>query len=228
MCNTCLVKLINSNSFIQKCQESDTILHSVLNTQGLCHKKERKFKNENSEILQIHVESEDNELHDEKQLEVYDNSQSSDEENKPGDNFDHSSSDDSDINTNKEVVKLKKDSSLKGIRKGLCFSGNKIEFACYGCKESFKTRQELRYHQKEVKHPKPRNFICTYCPKAFPTRDHLSRHLRTHTKERPYKCGICDVSFSMVQNLRRHEKLHTGERPHVCNTCGKGKSKLSF
>lgn len=94
---------------------------------------------------------------------------------------------------------------------------------CRQCDLVFDTIEEQKIHEKETNHKfRTKNKMCSYCGKAFATRDHLNRHVRTHTKEKPYPCNYCEMRFSMVQNLRRHEKLHTGERPFKCDVCGKG------
>lgn len=97
------------------------------------------------------------------------------------------------------------------------------DFRCRQCDLVFNSVDERQVHEKETNHKvRVKNKICSFCGKAFANRDHLNRHVRTHTKEKPYQCTSCEMRFSMVQNLRRHEKLHTGERPYKCDDCGKG------
>lgn len=95
---------------------------------------------------------------------------------------------------------------------------------CRDCSKEFATRDELREHRKQVKHPEVRNHACTVCGKMF-TSSKLRQHMRAHTKEKPYKCSVCEQGFSMSGNLKRHMMTHTGERPHVCEFCGKGERK---
>lgn len=105
----------------------------------------------------------------------------------------------------------------------------KRDLFCKKCNVQFYSIRELRTHQKKSRHyHRIKNYTCSYCSKPFKSRDHLNRHVRTHTKEKPYHCTTCGMNFSMVQNLRRHEKLHTGERPFKCDVCGKGKHLPSF
>ncbi|VDM36264.1 unnamed protein product [Hydatigera taeniaeformis] len=53
-----------------------------------------------------------------------------------------------------------------------------------------------------------RPFPCRFCPKAFPQKDHLRAHIRTHTGEKPYRCPQCSKAFAQLGNLHRHVKTH--------------------
>lgn len=97
---------------------------------------------------------------------------------------------------------------------------------CDYCNLMFKDFDEYREHKKSVKHPRCRNFECTFCHKRFNAQYHLSNHLRTHTKERPFECELCPAKFTSETNLKRHNMIHTGEKPFVCHMCRK--SKLIF
>ncbi|KAL4860614.1 hypothetical protein BDV12DRAFT_191596 [Aspergillus spectabilis] len=76
-------------------------------------------------------------------------------------------------------------------------------------------------------------FICTHpnCGKSFLRKEHLNRHLVTHTNSRPYKCFVCGRNFSRSDTLNRHVLQHNvpadGEKrtPSACQPCQRRKSK---
>ncbi|KAL3479735.1 hypothetical protein BJX99DRAFT_60528 [Aspergillus californicus] len=76
-------------------------------------------------------------------------------------------------------------------------------------------------------------FICAQpnCDKSFLRKEHLNRHLATHTNSRPHKCFICGRSFSRSDTLNRHVLQHNvpadgGKRtPSACQTCRRRRSK---
>ena len=55
------------------------------------------------------------------------------------------------------------------------------------------------------------DFRCAHCPKRFPQRWKLNRHLKQH--EKPFKCEVssCRAAFALGKDLRRHVKqVHDG------------------
>ncbi|KAL2837696.1 hypothetical protein BJY01DRAFT_251321 [Aspergillus pseudoustus] len=58
--------------------------------------------------------------------------------------------------------------------------------------------------------PGVRHGSCTHCGRSFRRKEHLERHLRTHTNEKPFKC-ICGASFSRRDLLTRHARLAHSE-----------------
>ena len=51
-----------------------------------------------------------------------------------------------------------------------------------------------------------RDFGCPICSKRCNTKQHMEKHIRTHTGEQPYACQICQKRFNDFSNCRRHIK----------------------
>ncbi|XP_050315741.1 zinc finger protein OZF-like [Anthonomus grandis grandis] len=90
---------------------------------------------------------------------------------------------------------------------------------CDMCSKCYRDKRNLlvhlsREHGKDapgviIERAKP--FFCHSCPKRFPDRYKLNRHLRTHSGHKPFSCNVCFKQFSDSRNLKRHSEM-----------CGKG------
>ncbi|KAK4072883.1 transcriptional regulator family: C2H2 zinc finger and Fungal Specific TF [Trichoderma aggressivum f. europaeum] len=72
--------------------------------------------------------------------------------------------------------------------------------------------QNASYHeaepQRKLRNRQCRGWKCTHCGQAFKKREHMVRHIRSHTKERPFACDICSKSYGRRDSLIRHARTH--------------------
>ncbi|KAI1763600.1 hypothetical protein GGR53DRAFT_364402 [Hypoxylon sp. FL1150] len=82
---------------------------------------------------------------------------------------------------------------------------------------------------------------CAYCGKSFTRKEHLERHLPTHTNVKPHRCGSCQLSFARRDLLNRHYATYheardpsepqpgsvptvAGRTPIACLNCAQAKT----
>ncbi|KAJ5751446.1 uncharacterized protein N7511_008411 [Penicillium nucicola] len=53
-----------------------------------------------------------------------------------------------------------------------------------------------------------RDNFCQSCRKQFSKKEHLTRHLRSHTREKPFSCPECGKVFGRNDTLTRHIRTH--------------------
>ncbi|KAG0648690.1 Conidial pigment biosynthesis cluster H [Hyphodiscus hymeniophilus] len=82
--------------------------------------------------------------------------------------------------------------------------------------------------------------FCAYCGQNFKRKEHLERHLPTHTNVKPYRCDSCQLSFARKDLLQKHHSTYhevhdstnrsDGERvkpqrtPIACTKCASAKA----
>ena len=91
---------------------------------------------------------------------------------------------------------------------------------CTWCTKRFKRKDHLNKHL--LTHTGERPFKCDLCPKRFITSDKLKEHNFWHQGIKPYKCTECDLGFCNRFRLKTHMMSHTGEKPFTCDVCNKG------
>jgi Zinc finger, C2H2 type/C2H2-type zinc finger len=65
-----------------------------------------------------------------------------------------------------------------------------------------------------------KEFLCSYCPRAFAENSTLADHIKRFHIITTYYCEHCPKTFKMKFNIRRHMQLHTGVFRHSCQYCG--------
>lgn len=96
-------------------------------------------------------------------------------------------------------------------------------FYCGICNITFETIEKRRAHYATTEHQQQKRYSCDLCSERFICPAALQRHGIYHTNERPFKCNVCPATFRKNFHLRRHTLIHTGVRRHICEKCGKGK-----
>lgn len=91
---------------------------------------------------------------------------------------------------------------------------------CEVCQRVLSSKEHLRRHM--LTHTDVRNWVCSTCGKCFLSKTYLTEHSRIHLGIRPYKCEICEKAFTQRGSLTIHKRSHTGERPFRCEFCCKG------
>jgi hypothetical protein len=67
-------------------------------------------------------------------------------------------------------------------------------------------------------------YQCRICSKLYKRREHLQRHIASHTSNRPHQCTTCDSTFQRTDVLRRHLRTCPGRRPSQSNCGGRRRS----
>ncbi|KAJ5520380.1 hypothetical protein N7463_000833 [Penicillium fimorum] len=76
-------------------------------------------------------------------------------------------------------------------------------------------------------------YECSLCPKRYKRREHLFRHISSHTSQRPYQCNSCDGAFQRADVLKRHLRTcdggtsRTSTRRRACDRCVRQKKACS-
>ncbi|KAI6363185.1 hypothetical protein MCOR25_005971 [Pyricularia grisea] len=83
--------------------------------------------------------------------------------------------------------------------------------------------------------------FCAYCGQKFTRKEHLERHIPTHTNVKPHRCTACGISFGRRDLLTRHYQAYheardpmepipgsappvAGRTPIACQNCANAKT----
>nr|XP_023025855.1 gastrula zinc finger protein XlCGF57.1-like [Leptinotarsa decemlineata]XP_023025856.1 gastrula zinc finger protein XlCGF57.1-like [Leptinotarsa decemlineata] len=113
----------------------------------------------------------------------------------------------------------KKFVSSNDLRKHVRTHTDERPYVCHDCGQGFRQAGSLKNHIACKHSPCKNAFVCDYCKKAFPIKDRLKLHLRTHTGDRPYECTECGKRFARGGQLIQHMRTHTGSKPYICHVC---------
>lgn len=108
------------------------------------------------------------------------------------------------------------------LRKHVRIHTNERPYVCNECGQGFRQAGSLKNHIVCKHSPGLQNkdiFVCNYCSKAFPIKERLRLHLRTHTGDKPYECEHCEKKFARGGQLAQHLRTHTGSKPYICHVC---------
>lgn len=76
-------------------------------------------------------------------------------------------------------------------------------------------------------------YECSVCLKRYKRREHLFRHLSSHTSQRPHQCTLCNGAFQRADVLKRHMRTcdgggaRTTNRRRACDRCVRQKKACS-
>lgn len=89
---------------------------------------------------------------------------------------------------------------------------------CDLCNDSFSKKQSLTRHFISA-HTTRKEFLCTFCPKAFASDSTLRHHLFTHSDVKKETCPVCNAKFHTKAKLKRHSRTHSSTKEFSCPIC---------
>lgn len=89
---------------------------------------------------------------------------------------------------------------------------------CDLCNDSFSKKQSLTRHFISA-HTTRKEFLCTFCPKAFASDSTLRHHLFVHSDVKKEVCLVCNAKFHTKAKLKRHSRTHSTTKEFSCPIC---------
>lgn len=94
-------------------------------------------------------------------------------------------------------------------------------YTCHICNQQLENFTQMRY-QYHIRQHGEKRFPCSYCPKAFHQKIHLTNHERIHTREQQqFQCGYCGKTYRHKPAYLEHMKTHQKPKAHKCIHCSK-------
>ncbi|EDS28438.1 conserved hypothetical protein [Culex quinquefasciatus] len=86
---------------------------------------------------------------------------------------------------------------------------NARNLACLTCGKRFKTRTELRTHERCQHSENARIFPCKVCGKMFKQQYAVTLYMSSHATSEPFVCQLCPMKYWCKQSLTNHlKKMH--------------------
>ena len=99
--------------------------------------------------------------------------------------------------------------------------GEQRKLTCSVCSKTFKQREYLVEHTRNVHMGIQSSFKCNMCDKTFSKKGNLNGHIKAiHEAVKAHKCNHCNAAFSRKGELTRHTRaIHLKLRPFKCDVC---------
>jgi uncharacterized Zn-finger protein len=84
-----------------------------------------------------------------------------------------------------------------------------LQFCCMynSCGKGYSTKLNLKRHILS-KHSAINRFTCSFCQKAFASKQNMTEHSYTHSGFKPYKCLTCNKVFRYASTYSVHKRIH--------------------
>uniref|UniRef100_A0A1B0C7Z7 Putative c2h2-type zn-finger protein n=1 Tax=Lutzomyia longipalpis TaxID=7200 RepID=A0A1B0C7Z7_LUTLO len=132
------------------------------------------------------------------------------------------------VHENKDIpcnICEKRFKNLRSLGLHMELHSNTEKIECELCQKMLKTTRSLKEHYLRIHCSETANKIynCDECGKEFGLKNHLKKHMVTHSQEKNYVCKVCSKRYKHPYDFRRHEETCSLETkdPFICNICGK-------